>query len=373
MPQPPELVLPEPMTRFACNLQGCCCRGWVIPFTPDDVVRLAVALPEEERGRLATDARVVENADETHTMLLRGVGDDARCRFLEGDGRCEVHGRLGEAALPQICVNFPVVPLRESDALTLYFDPTCPEVLERLAEGPGPMETARRPVADLPSMAGRARGGRAPGPVLVADRPMGSEAVHRLAAGILAALADESRPLLEAIADVSYAVAAVAAGGPIPARIPAVGDRGAFYGFFRAAIDAHGASVLASSLRAYRRFVFDLPLEDARWEGLEAALSAWEPAYRARVLPAIPEWLLRRFLQNQYATAFERLGGRVDVAAATVIHTQALALRFMAGLCEVLDRTVDVPVAKAALGGAEHFYRNLRQTVPHAALPWFQP
>ena len=58
-PRPDEVVFSEPMLRYECNRKGCCCRGWTIPFTLDDFVRLYHSLPEGERERLGRGVEVL--------------------------------------------------------------------------------------------------------------------------------------------------------------------------------------------------------------------------------------------------------------------------------------------------------------------------
>src|SRR5207237_7583346 len=55
-------------------------------------------------------------------------------------GRCGVHEKYGGSALPDLCVECPAFGYRQPDGpVELFFDPVCPEVLERLDEGDEPL------------------------------------------------------------------------------------------------------------------------------------------------------------------------------------------------------------------------------------------
>ncbi|MBS2023177.1 MAG: YkgJ family cysteine cluster protein, partial [Deltaproteobacteria bacterium] len=160
LPAPPEVVQPEAMLSYACNQKGCCCRGWQIRLTLDDFIRLHERLPEPDRSELAQglemlvdtkDGKPAEIGDSKeavlHALRLGTEGDDSHCRFVEGEGGCRVHAQQGLYALPDLCVNFPSAPFRApgNEAVELWWDPVCPEVLRAIDGGDAPTKLLRTP------------------------------------------------------------------------------------------------------------------------------------------------------------------------------------------------------------------------------------
>lgn len=361
------------MTRFECNQQGCCCRGWTIPFTPSDVLRLARHLPPEEQERL-DGARILNPAAEKdeQRVVLTPSGEDQLCRFLEAAGGCEVHRRFGPAALPNICVNFPAVPYQAGDHVEMYFSLVCPEVLERVAESESAYTLTRMSDTSGTAAAGRDVRATARRSVKLHDVSVPWESLAAIRTVLIDVVNDGSRPVLEAVADISFALGRIRSHEDLERfQVPEVVDRQPFYDFFASSVGSHSGRVLGASLREYRRFLFDI--EKGWGPGLEQGLTDWQPAYRRWVLPTIPEWLLRRYLAHRYFTVFSSGAGRLSFSYGNIVHSFALSCRLMAGLCSALQRPVDVPIAKAALGGAEYLHRQLEANLPPEALPWFQP
>ncbi len=371
----PDVVIPEAMTRFKCNEQGCCCKGWTIPFRPADVVKLLTHLPEPERQRLA-DVRIAgKPGSGGEQLVLAPKGPENACTFLEDDGRCEVHRRFGAGALPRICVNFPAVPYTAGDRVEMHFSLVCPEVLERVAEAENAYEISMLCADDARHVAARAARVTGTRSVIMGGMTVSWERLGDIRAAISTAINDPARPVLEAVADVSYAMGSIHSAAALESfSVPQVADRQAFYDFFSASIHSHAAELLARNLRDYRRFVFDVPRDGDAWgPALEAALSDWEPHYRRYVLPEIPHWLLRRYLAHRYFTVFTNGAGELRFSYGTIVHSFALACRLMAGLCAGFDRMIDVPLAKCALGASEYFHRQLERQIPPEAMPWFVP
>ena len=141
------------MRRFRCNQKGCCCSGWDIPFRLEDFLRLHEHLPPAERAELTQGLKLVVDATEKgengetvlHSLKLDGVGADKHCRFLEEQGTCRVHAQSGLQALPDLCVDFPAATFHRQDgAVEMWFDPVCPEVLERIDEADTPLTLHRQ-------------------------------------------------------------------------------------------------------------------------------------------------------------------------------------------------------------------------------------
>ncbi len=370
-----KVVIPEAMTRFKCNEQGCCCRGWTIPFRPDDVAKLAQHLPEAERTRIKRAVLIADEHTDEKQIVLEPVGPQKACTFLEESGSCEVHRRFGMEALPRICVNFPVVPYRSGDQIEMHFTLVCPEVLERLAESEDAYTIAELDADTVPHVRDRAKLLTGNMSVLMGGVQVPWAQLGAIRQTILRVIGDESRPVLEAVADVSYALGRIKSRESFEAfSVELVADRQAFYDFFADSIASHEPGLLARQLRGYRRFLFDLPRDGDAWgDALERGLADWEAPYRQWVLPTIPEWLLRRYLAHRYFTLFTNGAGELRFSYGSIVHTFALSCRLMAGLCAGFQRPVDVPIAKAAIGASEYFHRQLESRLPPEAMPWFAP
>ena len=383
---PTAVLLSEPMRRFQCNQKGCCCSGWDIPFRLEDFLRLHQHLPEAERKQLSHGVKLVVDAEERgengetilHSLKLDGVGDGKACRFLEPAGGCRVHATVGVQAMPDLCVDFPAFGFRRDDGeVELWFDPVCPEVLERLDEADVPLELYRQrgpfgaPMMDLrvdhssDPIAGRVGPHRLDLPVLDGLR----EACVR-------ALAHPTRPIWETLAILLDGFARLRPeeknGGGFTLR-EGVDPQPALR-FLFACIGAHGIDLLYGSLAGYRRFVFalDLPaLLATRGQELERHLLDWQPAFATWLAPQ--EEVLRpltlRWLAHRFGTPMTKARAELRGAADSIVQVYGTALRYAAALGAAQGRPVDRATFKVALGAAESFYRSLN--LPRDALPWF--
>jgi hypothetical protein len=382
-PEPARSVrFSEPMRRFRCNEKGCCCSGWDIPFRLEDFLRLHDHLPEEERASLTRDLQLVLDAEKgkdgervLRALKLRGVGEDRACRFLEPSGGCGVQIRHGIDALPDLCVDFPAFPLRRDDSgVELWFDPVCPEVLERLDEADGPLqlEVQEGPFGEIgldlrASHASEATGGRL-GKNLV---PLA--ALDLIRARCLEAFADSSRPPWRTLAAVVDAFRKLQVGEEEAFAIAEPEDAGRFHSFLRNAIAANGAELLATVFVRYRRFVHAIdpaPIVE-RESVLVRHLHDWEPAMGKWFSPAEESLrpLMARWLAHRFGTPMTIANGDLRKAADRIVHVYGASLRFAAAIGATLERRVDRAVYKAGLGAAEYFYRSFG--LPGDVLPWF--
>ena len=390
-PPPARTLVSEPMLRFACNQKGCCCAGWDIPFTAADFVRLHDHLDDAERELLRKDMELVydEAAPDEEARLrsvkLDGVGDDARCRFLEPAGGCGVHARHGLAALPNLCVDFPVVPyLGDADRAELYYEPICPEVLNQLGESDEPLRltTLGQPLADA-GLALRSRHAKVDAGAWFDAGRLSAEARDVLRAEVIGALGRHDVPVWRHLAAISGAYARLAArdeGGKATSgarefELDYDADAAPFLRFLFASVGVHGPELLDRVFRKYRRFVYslDVNLDAAPWTGLAAALADWESNYARWLAPS--EDALRplhlRYLAHRHFAPFLPVQGEMFRAADSIVHAFATALRYAAAFGAVLQRPVDRDMMKVALGAGEYLYRSLK--FPSASLPWFDP
>jgi Fe-S-cluster containining protein len=382
---PSAVVLSEPMRRFKCNQKGCCCSGWDIPFRLEDFLRLHQHLPEAERKELSHGVKLVVDAEERgekgetilHNLKLDGVGENRACRFLESSGGCRVHATVGLQALPDLCVDFPAFGFRRDDGeVELWFDPVCPEVLERLDE------------ADTPIALHRQRGGFAD-PMMdlrvshSADPIAGRVGAHRLdlpaldglREACLSALSHPTRPIWQTLAILLDGFSRLKEGEKNGGgfTLDETVDARPALRFLFACIGANGTDLLYSSLFNYRRFVFvlDLPPLLKQRDLLEKHLTDWQPAFEQWLAPqeALLRPLTQRWLAHRFGTPMVKARAELRAAADSILHLYGAALRYASALGAIQQKPVDRATFKVAIGVAEYFYRSLN--LPKDSLPWF--
>lgn len=362
----PRLSLPEPMRRFECNQQGCCCSGWRIPFRAHDLVRLRTHLAQSDRPAHVELARVLgEGAPEGFPG-----GPDGSCVFLEGDRkRCAVHADHGLGALADVCVDFPVVATRGHASIELHFDPVCPAVLDRLVDDEGPIRILEGPAWDEGTQL-RASRPRATSPIRVGARLLDPGTFDLARRRIAEALEDASRPVGSHLQAIDAMYAELAAGAVEP-RIRLDRDPGTYLVFLEKAVAEHGAGTLRNVWDGYRRFVFAIPREGRGFDRLAKALQdadgawAWwlgegERAHRASLL---------RYVAHRHLSPFLTIDGVPKFAARAVPWFVATALRYAWALSKALQRPIDRDVLKVALGCSEYVYRSLE--IAPDSLTWF--
>jgi Fe-S-cluster containining protein len=374
----PTVTLPEPMVQYACNQQGCCCGGWRIHFQPHDLVRLAKTLPANERPHLVEDMEINEElGDDGRPVVSSAFLTDAegRCRFLASDGRrCGVHASVGIEALPDICVDFPVVACETPAGADLFYDPVCPSVLDALAASNDAVREIQQE-APYPDAGVRRRASHARSfPTIhfgVATLDANQLAVIR--GRILDLLAGTRRPLPDQVFAIDAAYAEVGRGDRPPEAFALTTDAAPpkYWKFLRECAEAHSHHTLEAVFSDYRRFIFAIPVSGARWDRLAGHLDS--AAHAERALAILNEHslepFLRRYLAHRHFAPFFVIQRRLHFAAGALVHVLATALRFAAAFEAVLERPVDQDVMKAALGTAEYVYRSLE--IAPESLPWF--
>ncbi|MGM0576187.1 MAG: AAA family ATPase [Myxococcota bacterium] len=197
---------------YRCNLQGCCCSGWRVGFREHDwhrMKRAAVGTALEEDLDEALSIRRpattpfaslipprahVGRFDQDFGEMAKG--EDGACRFLAEDKACRVHAEIGEAAMPQICRNFPIAGLETPDGVETFWEMVCPEVAAALARSESPARIVEAPESfDRPVIAFRPNAG-APPVRLTWERDVPFETVAGLRRDAAEVLADHAdRPL----------------------------------------------------------------------------------------------------------------------------------------------------------------------------------
>ncbi len=373
----PRVTLSAAMLGYKCNQKGCCCKGWVIPFNPEGLGRIADALGQEEaQERLGWGLQFVVDdvKGEIEAVHFERVGEDDRCRFLEPQGGCEIHRRFGTEALPDLCVNFPVVAYDTGESVELHYEAVCPSVLDQLAHDPTPYLAVALDRELRPDIAIRARSPRERPQIDLGGLELSWEQLTLIRSRLLDALVDVERPAIEHLSAISYAFDRLRAGRPPADFEVSYGDPvEPFFDFFDACAGVHSGEVLAQMWRPYRRFIWDFDVKDERLGDLAFWLDRWtEPMERWMVdQEPLLRPLLVRFLAHRYFSIFIMVRGELIFAYGSVPHAQALALRVAAALSGALGRPTDLGIMKAALGFSDYIYRGLK--LPMSSLPWFTP
>lgn len=376
----PRVTLPTPMLGYQCNLQGCCCGGWRIPFRTDDLVRLRIRLDDADKATLFENMEMQVELGPDGERTVKEVyptGDDGRCKFLaEDDKRCGIHMKYGLDALSNICVDFPVATYESADGVDFYYDPVCPSVLDALAADDGPT-TITELTAPYASDGTKLRAAHSRGKPVVqlGDTRLTAAQLDRVRRTVVAALGDTTRPVWEHLVAIDGAYARLGRGllTPETFEITWDDDPAEWMRFFGSCVGANGSGTLVKVFENYRRFVFAIPTtpESGAWDELGRHLRDFGPAWEQWLAPH--EDALRplhlRYLAHRHFAPFLTVRGQLVYGAGAITHAFATSLRYAAALGAVLHRPVDRDVMKVALGAAEYVYRSLE--IPPDALPWF--
>ena len=91
--------------NWSCHGCSDCCRGGMaIPLSPEDRRRI-----EQQHWSAADGVEPAQMIVSGLNGVRLGHGADGACVFLNGDGRCKIHAKFGEAAKPLACRLFPLV------------------------------------------------------------------------------------------------------------------------------------------------------------------------------------------------------------------------------------------------------------------------
>ncbi len=370
-----RVLLPEPFLGYRCNLRGCCCGGWGITWSSDDLARLARHLPGPEMEDLASHHLEYVLDDDQTTVLaarLKVLDPNDRCPLLGEDGRCTVHHRFGVQAMPGICVDFPVVPYRFRDRVELAYRLTCPAVMEQVMASPEPISWVEMTTLDDTYRSRLTRIGDEP-EIRIDGRAVDMDALAQARALILDHLDRRDRPALELIAEVEFALSRVRGPGDLERfEVTGVQDASPFVRYLYHAVETSGVDWLIHNLTRFDRFVEHMDLA-AMADELAPALDAWAQGLVTRVDPVEQDLrpYVLRYAWVQYASALVRRQGEFLYSFGDVVHEFAAGLRYLSAMCLVLDRPAGPDLFQVAFGAAAHLYHT--NTVPVSSQVWFYP
>jgi Fe-S-cluster containining protein len=136
MPLP---VVTDTPLRFSCARCGECCRAWTVPVDVahidahlrgvDWVVERSSAMKAAGVGQL-----MPPQPGTGRCVMNTSVGETLDCVFLGEGATCSIHARIGEAAKPPACRQFPFHFVRVDDRIDAFLDPTCHAVARGIGE-----------------------------------------------------------------------------------------------------------------------------------------------------------------------------------------------------------------------------------------------
>lgn len=120
--------------RFTCQQCGDCCRGLNVTLLPGEKERLEAFDWASASPRLAEEDLFVPVPARGGPAgpLFHLAQREGSCVFLEEDRRCLIHDRLGYAAKPLVCRQFPLVFAEEPSTTVVSASFACRSVAEHV-------------------------------------------------------------------------------------------------------------------------------------------------------------------------------------------------------------------------------------------------
>lgn len=191
------LLVPEDVV-FTCQNSGACCRNdWLIGVDDRSWARLANVDWRAVDPALPPGDKFIPlphplSGGETLTFARKR---DGGCVFLGPDERCGIHSRLGHAAKPQVCREFPYYFVETPDGVAVGVSFACTAV--RAHHG-RPLAAQTDEIRDV--LTGSYRVGRVPESiVLYSGLDIGWDDYRRIEEALLEVLGSADRPLAHAL------------------------------------------------------------------------------------------------------------------------------------------------------------------------------
>lgn len=127
-----RLQVIDPTVNFDCKgCTRCCDQPWHTLIEPEKLAALdgvdwAAAFPD-----MAGKTLYRKSKRGAQTVYELGKGEGTRCVFLDADGLCRIHKKLGYEAKPAMCRQFPFFAARAWDADYVSANYGCKAVQER--------------------------------------------------------------------------------------------------------------------------------------------------------------------------------------------------------------------------------------------------
>ena len=131
--------------NWSCHGCSDCCRGGMaIPLSPEDRRRI-----EQQHWSAADGVEPAQMIVSGLNGVRLGHGADGACVFLNGDGRCKIHAKFGEAAKPLACRLFPLVIHPAGKKLLVGLRFSCPSAAANQGQPLAEQGTAAATLAKL--------------------------------------------------------------------------------------------------------------------------------------------------------------------------------------------------------------------------------
>lgn len=210
------VVKPSYYDSFRCIAGACpdsCCKEWAVQVDEE-----AAAYYRKLPGSLGDRLRQVLREEDGETVMTIA---DGRCPMWRQDGLCRIQAELGEAALCQVCREFPRLKHDYGDYVELGLELSCPEAARIILNGARePGLTADTADEDLQLLLDTRQRALA---LLELELPM----EKRLALVLLYGY--EAQALLDGAAETPFSPASALEAGEALAKEP---DEAGFFGFF---------------------------------------------------------------------------------------------------------------------------------------------
>lgn len=122
---------PQYYQSFRCIASACpdsCCKEWDI-----QVDNASAEYYRSLPGSLGDALRAVLTEEDGQTVMLQ---QNARCPMWQADGLCRIQAQLGEAALCQVCRDFPRLRHNYGNFIELGLELSCPEAARLILSAP---------------------------------------------------------------------------------------------------------------------------------------------------------------------------------------------------------------------------------------------
>jgi len=156
-----NFLVPDYYTQFSCKMGACrsaCCQGWPISLSMENYYTLlGMDCPPHLRRRLDCGMHIKDRPD-GQSYAQFSPRYDGDCPMRMEDGRCSIHGEMGEDFLPDICRLYPR-GIRMADGYECSCANSCEGVLELFLHRKNPITFVETPLTfRMPKAAHRSVG-----------------------------------------------------------------------------------------------------------------------------------------------------------------------------------------------------------------------
>lgn len=128
-----DILQPKYMSRFSCIGPACedtCCHGWTVPLDPRTYQAYQACDNAELKPLFEKHIqKLTEKVDSISVaQIMMDDTDEKNCPFLDQQGLCNIHSKLGEEALSVTCFTFPRYANQIDGHLEISADLGCPEI-----------------------------------------------------------------------------------------------------------------------------------------------------------------------------------------------------------------------------------------------------